>query len=407
MERFYIDYEEALKIVLSQEVRNSYEKVSIFNALHRVLAEDVAAEEDNPPAPVSAMDGYAVKHESLTDVPLRLRVVGEVPAGVVPEVEVGRGEAVRTFTGSLIPKGADTVVPFEYTEEEAGEGVLIKRSFSKGANVREKGEDYKRGDVILKKGTFITPVEMGILASLNRAFVKVSLKPKVGIITTGSEILEPGEEKTNLSQIRNSNAYTLYGLVKEAGGEPLYFGVVGDDREKTKEIFSRALEVCDIVLTSGGISMGNYDFIKEVLPELGVETLFYKVKVKPGKPVFFGKKGKKFVFALPGFPVSTVVSFNNLVYPFIRKILGAEDIFRKKVKGILLKDFKRKKADRLEFARCKFVYDLEEGKFKVTPLRRQGSGLLSAMRGNTALMVVPIGIKEIPAGKEVDLILIK
>ncbi len=406
MENVYVDYEKALEIVLSHARPLPIEKVSLFESLNRVLAEDIPADKDNPPVNVSAMDGYGVRYEDIKNVPVKLKIVDDIPAGKVPEKVVGEKEAVRIFTGSAIPKGCDTVVPVEYTEENSG-FVLIKTSFPKGSNVREKGEDYKKGKILLKKGTLITPVEMGILASVNRTYVRVSTKPRVGIITTGSEIVEPGKDFENPLQIRNSNAYLLYGLIKEAGGEPIYFGIVDDDKNKTKKALIEAFRGCDILITSGGISMGDYDFIKEVISEIGVETLFYKVKVKPGKPVFFGKLGEKFLFALPGFPVSTVVSFNMFVFPFIRKSLGARNIFRKKVKGVLVKDFKRRKADRLEFARCKYVYDSETGSYKVSPLRRQGSGILSAMTENTALMIVPIGIDYIPSGNFIDLILVK
>ena len=406
MENVYIEFEKALEIVLSHATSLPTEKISLFNSLHRVLAEDVLADGDNPPVPVSAMDGYGVRFEDIETVPARLKIVDDIPAGKIPERRIGEKETARVFTGSIIPEGCDTVVPVEYTKEDNG-FVTIEKSFSEGSNIREKGEDYRKGSVILKKGTFITPIEMGILASVNKTHVKVSVKPRVGIVTTGSEIVEPGEDLKEVSQIRNSNAYTLYGLVKEAGGEPVYFGIVDDSRDKTKETILEAFELCDLIVTSGGISMGNYDFIKEILPEIGVETLFYKAKVKPGKPVFFGRKGKKFLFALPGFPVSTVVSFNNFVFPFIREMLGAQNVFRKKVKGILVKDFKRRKSDRMEFARCKYVYDLESGEYRVSPLRRQGSGILSAMTGDTGLMIVPVGTDYIPAGESVDLVLIK
>ncbi len=405
-DNFYVEFEKALSLVLEDVPLMPWERVSIFDSYRRVLAEDVKADRDNPPADVSAMDGYGVRSDDLSSLPVELEIVGEVPAGKLPEVSVGKGQAVKLFTGSIIPEGCDTVVPVEYVEEKEGK-VKIKKAFPKGANVRLKGEDYKEGAVILERGEIIKPVEMGILASLNRSFVKVSVKPRVGIITTGSEIVEPGEPLTSVSQIRNSNAYTLFGLVKEAGGDPVYFGVVSDDREKTKEMFLKALEFCDLVVSSGGVSMGNYDFVKEIIPEIGIQPVFYKVKVKPGKPVFFGKKDGKFIFALPGFPVSTAVSFNNFVFPFIRKMLGAKNLFRKKVKGVLVSDFKRRKSDRLEFARCKYVYDENSGEYKLFPLKRQGSGILSAMKGNVGIMVVPIGVDYIPKGSTVDFILCK
>ncbi|ADY73466.1 molybdenum cofactor synthesis domain protein [Desulfurobacterium thermolithotrophum DSM 11699] len=406
MENIYIEFEKALEVVLSNVPSLPTEKISLFDSLHRVLAEEILADRDNPPASVSAMDGYGVRFEDIKAVPARLKIVDDIPAGKLSKRKIEKGEAVKIFTGSIIPEGCDTVVPVEYTKEE-NDFVTIEKNFPKGSNIRKQGEDYKKDSTVLEKGTFITPIEMGVLASVNKTHIKVSVKPRVGIVVTGNEIIEPGEEIKEVSMIRNSNAYTLYGLVKEAGGEPVYFGIVDDDKEKTKKTLIEAFEICDLVVTSGGISMGDYDFIKAILPEIGVETLFYKLKIKPGKPVFFGKRGKKFIFSLPGFPVSTVINFYNFVFPFIRRMLGAQSIFRKKVKGVLAEEFKRKKSNRMEFARCKYVYDVESGEYKVFPLRKQGSGILSAMTGNVGLMVVPIGTDYIPTGELVDLILIK
>ncbi len=406
VENFYIDFDKALKIAMDNAPLIPKEKVYIFDSFHRVLAEDVLADRDNPPAPVSAMDGYGVRFNDIKTVPVRLKIVDNIPAGKLPNKEIRKGEAAKIFTGSIIPKGCDTVVPVEYTEGEGG-FVTIKKVFQRGSNVRERAEDYKKGSVVLEKGTFITPVEMGILASVNRTRVSVSMRPRVGIIVTGNEVVEPGKEIKEISMIRNCNAYTLYGLVKEAGGEPVYLGIASDEEQETKRSLIEAFKVCDLVITSGGISMGDYDFIKVVLPEIGVKPFFYKVKTKPGKPVFFGKRGEKFIFSLPGFPVSTVVSFNNFVFPFIRKMLGAKNIFRKRVKGILAEEFKRKKSGRMEFARCRYTYDMKSQEYKVFPIKKQGSGILSAMAGNVGLMVVPIGINYMSAGELVDLILIK
>ncbi len=406
MKNFYVTYEEALKVVLSQGKALPKEKVSLFESLGRTLAEDVKADRDNPALALSAMDGYAVKSSNIREIPAVLKVVGESRAGIPFKGEVKEGEAVRIFTGAPVPKGANAVVPVEFTEEKDGK-VKVSRYFPEGANVRERGEDFKEGEVLVERGTLITPVEMGIIASVGKPFVSVTEKPRVAVVVTGSEIVEPGEELKEPYAVRNANAYLLHGLVREAGGEPVYFGIVEDERGKTEEVLVGALNSCHVVLTTGGISAGKYDFVRDVLPEIGVETLFYKLKVKPGKPVFFGKRGSKFVFSLPGFPVSTVVSFNLLVFPFIRKLLGAKELFRKRVKGKLVKAFKRRKAERKEFVRCRYWYDSSSGTFKAEPVERQGSGVLSLMAGNVCLMEVPIGTDFIPEGETVELILIK
>ncbi len=402
----YVSYERALEIVTSQQFLLPAERVSLFEAYGRVLREDIRADRDDPPVPVSAMDGYGVKSSDVESVPTKLRVKGVIPAGSEEIIEIERGEAVKLFTGSVVPESVETIVPVEWTEERNGY-VEIKRSFPKGANVRLPGENYRKGQVLVKEGTVLGAPEVGIAASVGKPYLKVSVKPKIGIVVTGSELLEPWESVESPVQIRNANGYTLYSLVKEAGGEPVYFGIVRDNKEKTLKVLSEALETCDVLLTSGGVSMGDYDFVKDVVKELGVEVLFYKVQVKPGKPVLFGKKGNRFFFGLPGFPVSVFTSFNLFVYPLLMKIQGAAEIFRPRVKGILVEDFKRRKADRTEFVRCSFSYSSEEGKFLVSPLRRQGSGVLSALVERRALMVVPKGVKSLNRGDSVDLILVK
>jgi len=403
---FYVAYDRALELILSQDVLLPAELVSLFQAAGRVLREEIVADRDDPPVPVSAMDGYGVKVSDLGSVPVKLRVKGVIPAGSSDLIEIEKGEAVKLFTGSVVPSSVDTVVPVEWTEEKEG-FVEIRRSFPKGSNIRAIGENYRKGQVLVRKGAVLGAPEIGIAASVGKPYLRVSVKPKVGIVVTGDEIVEPWEEVSSPVQIRNANAYTLYSLVKEMGGEPVYFGIVRDSRDETLKTLSEALETCDVVLTSGGVSMGDYDFVKEVVKELGIEVLFYKVQVKPGKPVLFGKRGNRFFFGLPGFPVSVFTSFNLFVYPLLRKIQGADELFKPKVKGVLVEDFKRKKTDRTEFARCSFYYSPDEGKFLVSPLRRQGSGVLSALVGKRALMVVPKGVKTLNKGDSVDLILVK
>ena len=402
--RTYITYEEALRIITSQNHLLPEETVSLFEAHNRVLREDLIADRDDPPAPVSAMDGYGVRGEDVEGAPVELKVIGEIPAGKVPEIELKRGEAVKLFTGSLIPRGVNTVVPVEYTEERRGK-VLIRKPLKKWQNVRPRGENYRKGEVLVERGTVLGAPEIGIASSVGKPFLRVSSRPRVGIIATGSEVFEPWEEVNSPSQIRNTNAYTLYSLIKEAGGEPVYLGKIKDLREDTATKINEGLRNCDVVITTGGISMGDYDFVKEVVEEVGIDVLFYKVKVKPGKPVLFGRKGEKFFFGLPGFPVSTVVSFNLFVFPLLRKIEGAVELLRPTVKALLKADFKRKKAERREFVRVEISF--EDGKIWVTPLKSQGSGVLTSLVGKRALMVVPEGTTEIKANSEVETILIK
>ncbi len=403
---FYVTFERAVELITSQELTLPFQQVPLFEAAGRVLREAIVADRNDPPVPVSAMDGYGVRFPDVESVPSRLNVKGVVPAGVDKPVEIERGEAVKIFTGSVVPDSVDLVVPVEWTEEREG-CVEVKKSFQKGANIRPPGENYRKGQVLIREGTVLGAPEIGIAASVGKPYLKVSVKPKVGIVVTGSELLEPWEGFKSPVQIRNANGYILYSLVKEAGGEPVYFGIVRDSRKEILKVLSEAFETCDVLITSGGVSMGDYDFVKDVVKELGVEVLFYKVQVKPGKPVLFGRKGNRFFFGLPGFPVSVFTSFNLFVYPLLMKIQGAAEVFKPRVKGVLVEDFKRRKADRTEFVRCGFSYSPEEGRFLVSPLRRQGSGVLSALVGKRALMVVPKGVKTLSRGDSVDLILVK
>ncbi len=405
MSRYYINYEEALKLIENEVFLLESEEVSLDSCLFRVLREDLVASFDNPQTEVSAMDGYALSFSSL-ESGKDIRVVGEAIAGELPLKPLKEGEAVKIFTGAPIPRGADTVIPVEIAQVNQG-FLKVKGKVKKGANVRPKGEDYKKGEVILEKGILITPAEMGIIASLNRKKVKVSKRPKVGVIITGKEVVEPGSLLTSPAQVVNANAYTLIGLVKEVGGEPTYYGIVDDDYGETLKAVDSALNENDVVITSGGIPAGDYDFVKEVVKVLGVENIFYKVKVKPGKPVFFGKRGEKYFFGLPGFPVSVFVGFNVFVYPFLRSLQGAKERFRRRFTAFLREEFRRKKADRLEFVRVSCRFNAERGVFEAFPLKKQSSGSLSTLRGSVFLMPVEIGVRALPEGSKVEVIEVK
>jgi molybdopterin molybdotransferase len=292
-------YEEALSIVLSHCPTLSTERVYLLDALGRVLAEDVISEEDRPSFDNSAMDGYAVHWEDIKDAPVELLVVGEISAGAEETFELPRGCAVKIFTGAPIPKGATAVVPVEYTEAKNGK-VLIKEAFKEGANIRRKGEELKAGEIVLQKGTILRHYEIGLLASLNKVQVEVSRRPRVAVLSTGDEIKDLGEPITKPSQIRTSNGYTLMAGIFLAGGEPHYLGIVPDEPDKLKKVLSK-LEDYDVFITTGGVSMGDRDYIKTLVEEVGVKVHFHKVRIKPAKPILFGtyKEGKGLFFGLP------------------------------------------------------------------------------------------------------------
>ncbi len=403
-----IKFEDAIIKVLSNTKELEKERVYIEDALGRILAEDIYSPMDIPVFTNSAMDGFAVKYEDIekaTDEnPAVLRIVGTEAAGIYENYRVGKQEAVKIFTGSKIPEGADTVVPIEYTKEEAGK-VFIYKSFKKGANIRFKGEEIKRGDLLLKKGTEVTPYEIGLLSQINKVHIWTYSRPKVAVLSTGSELLEIGEEDNNGAKIRSSNNYMLKAFIRKAGGIPHHLGIIKDDK---KEII-KAMENIhryDIFITTGGVSKGEKDFIKDIVKDLGIKIIFHGVLIKPAKPILFGVYGKgSLFFGLPGNPVSSAIAFDLLVYPSIRKMMGALEIFPEKLKAKLIKNFNRKSAERKEFVRAKVWF--QEKEFLCEPLEKQGSHMLTSLTNANAYMIVDIGIKDIEEGSYVEIIRFK
>ncbi len=403
-----IKHEEALEIILENTKRLGKEKVFLKDALYRILAEDIVADRDNPPADNSGMDGFAVRYDDIKGAseenPVELKLVGEAKAGGEP-TPIKEGEAAAIYTGGLIPEGADTVIQKELTEKKDGT-VLIKKELQKGANIRRQGEDFKKGDVLIKKGKKIRPAEIGVIASVNKPTVEVYQVPRVGILTTGDEILDLGEPITSPSQIRTSNTYALQGQVLEAGGIPVILGFAKDDPKDLKEKLSYA-KSCDVLLTTGGVSVGDYDLVKDfVCSELGVEILFWKVAQKPGKPVAFGVWGEekqKLFFGIPGNPVACMFVFHTLVRPAIKKMMGFENPYNPTITAIMEEDYKRKKSDREEFLRVSVRYDGEN--FYAKPFGKQGSNILTGMVNAHGFGVVPIGVNEIKKGEKIKVVL--
>ena len=394
--------EDALRIVLENVGPLGTKQVFLHESLGYVLAEDIYSDTDKPLFDNSAMDGFAVRYEDIKEIPAKLRVIGEYAAGTAENLKVEPGTAVKIFTGAPIPEGADTVVPVEYTETE-GNYVIIKKEFKKGANVRKRGEDVRKGEVVIPRGKEIRPYEMGMLASVNKAVVKVYRKPSVGILSTGDEILDVCEEQTRPSQIRTSNNYTLYGQVLQAGGVPHNLGIAPDDPEELKRVM-RSMRDYDVFITTGGVSMGEKDYVQYLVEELGVKIMFHKLRIKPAKPVLFGIYGEnKLFFGLPGNPVSCAVAFDLLVYPALRVMQGFKEVFKQKVTAVLEKDFKRKRAERREFARCRVWF--EGGRYHCEPLEKQDSHMLTSLVNANGYMIVKEGIKELKKGEEVEVVL--
>jgi len=396
-------YEEALSVVLSHCPTLPTEKVYLLDALGRVLAEDVISEEDRPSFDNSAMDGYAVHWEDIKDAPVELLVVGELPAGAEETFELPRGCAVKIFTGAPIPKGATVVVPVEYTEAKNGK-VLIKEAFKEGANIRRKGEELKAGEVVLQKGTILRHYEIGLLASLNRVQVEASRRPRVAVLSTGDEVKDLGEPITKPSQIRTSNGYTLMAGISLAGGEPHYLGIVPDEPDKLKKALSQ-LEDYDVFITTGGVSMGDRDYIKTLVENVGVKVHFHKVRIKPAKPILFGtyKEGKGLFFGIPGNPVSCAMAFDLIVKPALLKMQSARDYMPKTLWAKLKRDFSRKDAERREFVRA--ILSLEGQQLVCDFSPKLQSHMLTSYVGANCYMVVREGVKELKGGELVEVVL--
>ncbi len=380
-----IRVQKALEIILGALRPLPPEKVSILDARTRVLAEDVFAPRDLPPRDNSAMDGYACRHADL-EAGVPLRIVGNAPAGGEGPAALAPGEAVKIMTGAPITPGADTVVPVEEATA-SGERLEVSRPPPKGAHVRPAGEDVRAGERVLPRGTVVRPAEVGMLASLGRSFVLVHQQPRVAVLATGDEIVDL-DASADGGKIVNSNSYGVAAQVAESGGIAVLLGIGRDDPSGLLEMLERAIH-CDVVITTGGVSMGDYDFVRPALAESGVAVQFWQVAMKPGKPVVFGLRGRSPVFGLPGNPVSAMVGFEEFVRPALRLLQGHRRLFRPVFEAVVSDKAGsvRGRPGRLEFVRCR----VERGGagLEIVGMKRQGSGVLKTLVESNALLLVP------------------
>lgn len=397
--------EEAQKRVLAEIEPIGVEKVSLRDALGRVLREQIRAPRDVPFGDNSAMDGYAVIAEDVSaaeeGAPVQLRVTGDIPAGRVATSRVERGEAARIMTGALMPEGADAVVPVELTDA-GSERVEVRSPVRPGANVRSRGEDMKRGDLVIPVGARIGAAEVGVLAGVQRALVRVGRRPVVAILSTGDEVVdvdgafEPGK-------VVNSNSWSLAALVREAGGIPRMLGIVDDSLDATVEAIRGGLE-SDFILSTGGVSVGAFDFVKDALDRLGAETRFWQVAMKPGKPLVVSRVGGRLYFGLPGNPVSCMVSFHLFVAPAMRKAAGQTEGFFPPIVRMPVAADLRSRGDRRQYFRARVV--ARDGALTAIPMSAQGSGVSTSMVAANGLAIVETGTKEVASGSEVDVVMI-
>ena len=380
-------------------------RVPLDDALGSVLADDIASPLDIPAWTNSAMDGYATRaddvHGASAAAPVRLRVVEEIPAGHFPTRVVGPGECARIFTGAPLPEGANGVVRQEDTDE-GKDVVTIHSDRDAGANLRHVGEDIRRGTIVLRQGALLGAAELGVLASLAVAYPLVHRRPRVGIMGSGDEIVDVDQPEEILSgrKIASSNTHTLIALVRLAGGEPVNLGVARDTRESFREHLAAARE-CDLLVTTAGISVGEHDYVRPVLEEMGAIQKFWKLRMRPGAPVGFGLLGDIPWIGLPGNPVSTMVTFELFARPAIRKMCGHALPFRRSVQATMAEPVVLK--PKLQHFLRAVLSDGPAG-LEARLTGPQGSGILTSMVRANALLVIPEGQFETPAGTPVTAI---
>jgi molybdopterin molybdotransferase len=392
-----ISVEEALIRMLKTISPLPTMKVPLAESYGLVLAEDIVAHEDMPPFANSAMDGFALKSQDSfqhDQHPPRLRMIGEVAAGYVTQQIVEPGTAMRIMTGAAVPEGADAVIQVELTKQADEHGTLvdIMAEVAPGNNIRPAGEDIRSGQTVLTRGTEIGPWEIGILAMVGCAQVPVIRQARVAILGTGDEIVDVDQE-LQPGQIRNSNSYLLEAAVRRAGAEPIRLGVARDTIESLREKFAQAVN-SDLIITSGGVSVGNFDLVKNILAEQG-EIEFWRVNMRPGKPVAFGQIDGIPMIGLPGNPVSTAVTFELFAQPVIRKMQGHQRLVKPQVE-VIVKDGVEGRASRRHYVRAHVEWS--QGRFIAHTTGNQGSHIMTSLRNANALLIIPGNSAAIPPG---------
>ncbi|MGD8806667.1 MAG: molybdopterin molybdotransferase MoeA [Chloroflexota bacterium] len=407
-----ISVERALSIVLGDVAILPSEMAPLHDVLGRVLAAPVIARESLPPFANSSMDGFALRASDVSqatpDRPVTLNVVGEVAAGAPYEGVVGPGEAVRITTGAPVPRGADAVVPVEDTGQARHEvlGALpemirVARSLATGDYIRLPGEDVQAGDTVLSAGVVIRPQEIGLMASLGYASVAVIRRPRVGVLATGDELVGVNDDLTP-GKIRNSNGYAQAAQVTLAGGEPVLLGVARDTVLDLRERLHQGLEAgVDVFVSSAGVSVGAYDVVTHILREEGVVG-FWRVRMRPGKPLTFGHYRNTPYFGLPGNPVSAMVSFERFVRPALLKMGGHTKLTRPQVPVTVTR---RVRSDGRE-SYVRAVVEKVNGEYSAAPTGRQGSHMMTSLARANALIIIPEGVREVSAGSELTAIMI-
>jgi molybdopterin molybdotransferase len=403
-----VPIERGLEIVISTATSKQRadwmptESVPLLDSMHRILREDVFCDADSPPFDKAIRDGFAVRAEDVASVPTTLTIIGESRAGAGADVVIGQGQCCEIMTGAPLPAGANAVVMVEYTERISPASVRIRKTAREDEGLLRRGAEARAGDQILHCGRPISLADLGLLASTGKNKVTVSRKPRVAVIATGDELVEVNETP-QAGQIRNSNTYTVCAQVREAGGEPVLLGIARDNLDDLREKIKRGLEH-DLLLVSGGVSMGKYDLVETVFAEFGVEILFDKVAMKPGKPTVFGHRGNTFVFGLPGNPISTLVAFHMFVRPLILFLLKAEDTRPKILEAKLEVPAK---CDPQRASLVPALVRFEGGGYRIRTAPWKGSSDLVGLARANALIMIPCREGTLEAGESAQFLLME
>lgn len=400
-----ISIDEARNRVLAEAFVLPVEVLPLGEVAGRVLGEEIVASHSVPPFDNAGMDGFAVRAVDIVEAtggtPVSLHVLETIPAGRVATCALGPEQAAKIMTGAPIPEGADVVVQSEVTEERDGR-VLVFEAAKRGKNIRRAGEDVEAGSRVLGPGSILGPAEIGLIASLGHPTVQVHRLPRVAVLSTGSELVEV-DRPLGPGQIRNSNSYSLRALCQQMGIEPTMLGIVPDDYGATKDMVQKGLDY-DVLITTGGVSVGQFDFIKDIQDELGVQRRLWGVAMKPGKPLVFGVRDHTLVFGLPGNPVSAMVSFELFVRPALLHLMGHANTVRPLYRAVISENASNSDG-RVYVVRVRAWR--EDGTWHVSSTGAQGSGILRSMVGANGLVFIPGGTRGVKAGETVDFLLLR
>jgi molybdopterin molybdotransferase len=396
-----IDYNIALRLVLENTRRLKSEVIGIEDALGLFLAQDVFAVSDLPRFTSSAVDGYGVKVSDVLKTnrknPITLKLIGEIKAGDVPKIRMKQNGTLRILTGAPIPNGVEAVVMKEDTEC-VGKNILFTSSAKFNENIRCKGEEFKKGAKIISSGSELNPAAVGVLASLGISKIKVYKIPTVSVLVTGNELVPLGKKLTT-GQIHDSNYFTLSSSLRQIGIEANNLGIANDDKKDLLTKVQKGLSESDVLIVSGGISVGEFDFVQEIFNQLKIKKIFWRIAIKPGKPTFFGIKGRKLIFGLPGNPVASLLIFNQFVKPALKKMMGEKNNNPLILTATLDSNIK-KSPGRLELVRGILSAD-ESGTLTVTPSKLRGSHMLGGMVDANCLIYFPKQLSQLNAGSKV------